>query len=186
MKKMKILAFAGSTRTDSYNKRLAGDAAELARQLGATVTLIDLKDYPMPLYDADLEIQGMPDHAKRLRTLMIESDAILIASPEYNSSIPAVLKNALDWASRNETGGPSREAYQGKRFALMSASPGKFGGSRGLVHLSRIIEALGGEIVPTQVSIPEAHHYFSVSARPEHPQLREEIESLVDNGIKSS
>lgn len=176
----KILAFTGSTRTDSYNKKLVNEAVEVARQMGATVTVIDLKDYPMPFYDADIEMkQGMPKNAKRFRELMISSDGIIIASPEYNSSISAVLKNALDWASRSEDGGPSREAFKGKTFAIMSASPGKGGGGRGLVHLCNIIEGVGGTVVPKQVTIPNAHQYFSEKERPKNPLLTEEIQQLL-------
>src|ERR1700731_2076408 len=88
---IKIVAFAGSTRADSYNKKLVNEAAAIAREMGAQVTIIDLKDYPMPLYDADFEVkQGMPESAKRLRALLIQSDAVLISSAEYNGSIPAV------------------------------------------------------------------------------------------------
>ena len=177
---VKVLAFAGSTRADSYNERLVADAAQIARQMGATVTLINLKDYPIPFYDADLEAkQGMPKNAKRLRELMVNNDAIIIASPEYNSSIPAVLKNALDWASRGEGGNSSRSAFKGKKFAIMSASPGPGGGSRGLVHLRSVIEAVGGTVVPKQVSIPNADQYFSAKDRPENPALKEEVQQLL-------
>lgn len=177
---LKVLAFAGSTRSDSYNKKLVCDAAAIARQMGATVTIIDLKDYPMPFYDADLEAtQGMPKNGKAFRDLLLQSDAVIIATPEYNASIPAVLKNAIDWASRTEAGGGSREAFAGKTFAIMSASPGNGGGSRALVHLRNIIEALGAPVVPRQVSIPSAHQYFAGSERPENPQLKEEVELLV-------
>lgn len=101
-----ILVFAGSLRADSYNKKLAKDAAEAAGKMGAQVTLIDLKDFPMPFYDADLEAsQGLPKNAKRLRDLMIASDAVIVSTPEYNHSIPAVLKNTIDWVSRSEKRG---------------------------------------------------------------------------------
>jgi NAD(P)H-dependent FMN reductase len=176
----KVLAFAGSTREDSYNKKLLQEAVEIARKMGATVTLIDLKDYPMPFYDADWEKRGgMPKNAKRFRDLMISNEAFIIASPEYNGSIPAVLKNALDWASRGEDGVSSREAFKGKTFAIMSASPGKGGGARGITHLRSIIEAIGGTVVPQQVTIPLAQGYFSEKEMPENPQLKEELQQLL-------
>jgi NAD(P)H-dependent FMN reductase len=159
--KMNILVFAGSTRADSYNKKLAREAVEMAGKLGAKVTLIDLKDYPMPFYDGDLEKEGMPKDAKRFRDLMVASDAIIIASPEYNGSISAVLKNALDWASRDEKGNPSRAAFEGKRFALMSASPGEGGGARGLAHLRAIIESIGGTVLEQQTVVGRAHEAFT-------------------------
>ena len=178
---IKMVAFAGSTRADSYNKKLLNEAACIAREMGAQVTVIDLKDYPMPLFDADYESsQGMPESAKRLRTLMIQSDAILISSPEYNGSIPAVLKNTLDWASRSEKGGSARgDAFKGKKFALMSASPGKGGGKRALVHLRAIIEDIGGTVISEQVSIPLAQDYFAQKEKPDNLALKEEIQSIV-------
>ena len=130
MSAIKILAFAGSTRTDSYNKKLVKIAAEGARAEGAEVTLIDLRDFPMPLFDGDLEAaSGLPEHAKRLKRLMIGHHGLLISTPEYNSSITGVLKNAIDWASREETDDePPLVCFRGKTAALVSASPGRIRG----------------------------------------------------------
>ncbi len=154
---LQILAFAGSTREGSYNKTLIEQAAQIARKMGAKVTLIDLVDFSMPFYDADLEKkEGLPKNAKRLQDLMIQSDAVMIATPEYNSSLPALLKNVIDWTSRNGTS-VSKSAYQGKKFAIMSASPGKLGGTRALAHLRAILEECGGAVVPKQVSVPQAY-----------------------------
>jgi|SRR5579862_943129 len=177
---IKIVAFAGSTRADSYNKKLVNEAAAIAREMGAQVTVIDLKDYPMPLYDADYEAkQGMPESVKRLRALMIQSDALIIASPEYNASIPALLKNTLDWVSRSEQGGSARgDAFKGKKIAIMSASPGKRGGKRALVHLRTIIEDIGGTVIPEEVSIPLAQDYFSNKEKSENLALKEEIQII--------
>lgn len=177
---MRVLAFSGSLRADSYNKKLISEAAAVASQMGAKVTVIDLNDYPMPFYDADIEQkEGMPKNAERFRELMVNSDAIIIASPEYNASISAVLKNALDWASRSKEGGSSREAFKGKLFALMSASPGKSGGGRGLVHLRAIIEDVGGQVIPQQTKIPQAHEYFSKKEKSENFLLQAEIQHLL-------
>lgn len=177
----KVLALAGSTREDSYNKQLIAEATAIASKMGAVVTIIDLKDYPMPFYNADLErAKGMPEEAKKFRRLFIENEAIIIASPEYNGSFPAVLKNALDWASRSEEGGPSREAFIGKTFAIMSTSPGGGGGSRGLIHLRSVIEAIGGFVVSKQVAIPNAHHYFSEAKRSENLSIKEEIQQIFE------
>ncbi len=116
---IKVLAVAGSTRDDSINKKLVTEAAHLARQMGSKVTIIDLKDYPMGLYDADIEAkQGMPIKAKQLRQLMIQSQVILIASPEYNGSLSGVLKNAIDWASRSEEGVSSVKHLKEKSLQL--------------------------------------------------------------------
>lgn len=180
----KVLAFAGSTRQDSYNKKLVQEAAEIARTLGATVTVINLKDYPIPLYDADLEeTDGMPTNAIRIRNLMIESNAIIIASPEYNGSIPAVLKNVLDWTSRTEDRKFSKAAYQGKPFAIMSASPGKKGGAKGLPHLRAIITDCGGDVIPLQVSVPAAYQAFDAKGQLVNPQLKEDLKKEIQQLI---
>ena len=176
----KVLVFAGSTRQDSLNKKLAREAVRLAQQSGAFVKWIDLRDYPMPFYDRDLETQqGMPENAKKLRNLMKESDAIMIATPEYNGSISGVLKNAIDWASRDERGQPSREAFKGKRFAIMSASPSEGGGNRALQHLRTIIQDIGGEVIPLQVSVPNASHAFTPQGELKDVQIKDQLEQEV-------
>lgn len=185
MAEMKVLAFSGSTRADSFNKKLVLEAAEIARKMGASVTVIDLKNFPIPLYDADLEAkQGMPSQAKRLRQLMVSSDAIIIASPEYNASISAVLKNVLDWTSRND-GNYSADAYEGKKFAIMSASPGKGGGTRGLVHLRAIIEAIGGDVIQKQLSVPNASKAFDAKGKLESASLKQELQQEIQQLLQT-
>src|SRR5262249_59967372 len=140
----RILAFAGSLRRDSFNKKLVPIAAKGARDAGAEVTRIDLKDFPLPLFDQDLEAeQGMPENGKKLKQLFIDHDGLLLACPEYNSSITAVLKNAIDWVSRPAPGEPPLVAFRGKGVTLMSASPGALGGLRGLVHVRSILGNIG-------------------------------------------
>jgi chromate reductase, NAD(P)H dehydrogenase (quinone) len=181
----KVLAISGSTRDGSYNSKLAQEASAIARKMGATVTLINLKDYPLPFYDADLEMQsGLPSNAKRLRELMINSDAILIASPEYNASLPAVLKNAIDWTTRDEKGQPSRDAFKGKKFALLSTSPGPGGGSRGLSHLRDIIQAVGGEVVQTQAIVPNAMTAFDEKGELKSTELKQKLQREIELLIK--
>lgn len=176
----KILAFAGSTSATSVNKKLIQEAAKIAREMGAQVTVISLNDYPIPFYNAQEEkTQGMPAKAKELRRLMIQSDAIMIASPEYNASLTAVLKNALDWASRSENASPSRDAFKGKKFAIMSASPGTGGGARGLVHLRAILEAIGGTVVSGQVIIPNAYQAFNEQGNLKSEQSLQELKQLI-------
>ncbi|HIK08909.1 MAG TPA: NAD(P)H-dependent oxidoreductase [Oscillatoriaceae cyanobacterium M33_DOE_052] len=137
----KILAFAGSTRADSYNKKMVKIAAAGAKAAGAEVTYLDLRDLPLPLFDEDLQAQeGFPENARKLKELMLAHQGLLIASPEYNSSITAVLKNAIDWASRpSEPGEQMLACFNGKVATIMSASPGGMGGMRGLVHLRSIL-----------------------------------------------
>jgi chromate reductase len=178
--KTNILFFAGSTRADSYNKKLAQEAASIASSMGADVTVLDLKDYPMPFYDEDLEKkQGMPKNAKRFRDAMIANQAVVIASPEYNASISAVLKNTLDWASRSPEGSSSREAFKGKKFALMSASPGKMGGARSLVPLQSILEAIGGEVIGKKVIIPHVYEKGILDRESIKEELRAELSELL-------
>ena len=165
-RKPRILAFAGSTRKDSYNKKLTRVAAKAAEEYGADVTLVDLKDLPMPLFDEDLEREaGMPESAAKLKELMVESDGFLIASPEYNSSITAVLKNAIDWVSRPVPNEPSLLAFKGKTAVLMSASPGNLGGLRGLVHLRAILGNISMIVLPDQIAIPKAYEAFDSDGR---------------------
>ncbi len=150
----KIIAFAGSTRSESFNKRLIRFAADAARGAGAEVTIVDLRDVAMPLYDGDLEAkEGLPPNARKFKELLRAHRGMLIASPEYNSSVSGVLKNAIDWASRLEAGEPGLAAFTGKVAGLMSASPGALGGLRGLVHLRSILGNIGVLVVPEQIAI---------------------------------
>jgi chromate reductase len=163
MAKARILAFAGSARKDSFNKKLIQLAARDAESAGAQVTLIDLADYPLPLYDGDLEAQGQPANARKLREIFLEHDALMIAAPEYNSSITPLLKNTIDWVSRNENGQGEISPYKGKVALLLSASPGALGGLRGLVHLRAILGNIGVLVLPNQRCIGVAHEAFDES-----------------------
>ena len=157
----KILAFAGSTRTESFNKRLVRVAAAGANEAGADVTVIDLRDFPMPLYDEDLEKQeGLPFNTQKLKDLMIAYHGFLISSPEYNSSITGVLKNTIDWTSRPRDNEPPLACFQDKIVGLMSASPGTLGGLRGLVHVRAILENMGMIALPNQIAVSKAHEAF--------------------------
>lgn len=181
----KVLALSGSLRKDSCNKKLINNTAEIARKMGATVTVIDLKDYPIPFYDGDLEAsQGMPENAKRLRKLMVESQKVIIASPEYNGSLSAVLKNAIDWLSRSEEGKPSREAFAGKKFAIMSCSPGSGGGARGLEHLRTVIKNIGGEVIVRQVVLPDCYSAFDPQGNLKNESVKEEIKQELQELLK--
>jgi chromate reductase, NAD(P)H dehydrogenase (quinone) len=157
----KILAFAGSARRDSFNKKLVKIAAEGARTAGAAVTYLDFRDLPLPLYDEDLEeAEGLPENALKLKTLMKAHQGFLIACPEYNSSITPLLKNAIDWASRPEPGEPSLVCFKEKVAVLMSASPGGLGGLRGLVHVRSILSNIGVLVLPDQKAIGSAYQAF--------------------------
>jgi chromate reductase len=159
----KILAFAGSSRKESFNKKLIKIAAKGAEEAGAIVTVVDLADYPMPLFDQDLEAnEGMPENARKFKKLLAEHDAIMIASPEYNSAFSPLLKNVIDWASRAESEDePPLSAYQGKVAVIMSASPGGLGGSRGLVFLRMLLANMGVIVLPEQIAISGAFKAFN-------------------------
>jgi chromate reductase len=188
--KPKILAFAGSTRNDSYNKKLIKIAAEGARKAGAEVTLVDLAEYRFPLYDGDLEAQdGLPNLAKVLKKMMIEHDGLLIASPEYNSSVTGVLKNTLDWISRPEKGETGELiAFKGKVVGIMSASPSGLGGLRGLVTLRSILGNIQCIVLPGQVTVASAHKAFTPNGELMDAALQERViaqgKALVETLIK--
>lgn len=151
----KILTFAGSYREHSYNKRVLAVAAEGARAAGAEVTTIDLRDYPMPIFCADgIENGEFDANALRLQELMAEHDGFLMASPEYNGSIPGGLKNAIDWISRGNDKYKMYEPVKGKYAALMTASPGQFGGLRCLAHLRAVLTMLAIHVLPMEVAVP--------------------------------
>ncbi len=150
----KILAFSGSTRRNSYNQAVVECAAQAAKDAGAEVTVINLADYAMPIFNEDEEAEyGIPERAQAFKQLMIEHDGILIASPEYNSSYPAVLKNAIDWASRKAGDEPVLAAYKQKVVGLMAASPGALGGMRVLVVLRMLMQNLSCIVAPAQVAV---------------------------------
>lgn len=175
----RILAFAGSLRRDSFNKRLVRVAAEGARSAGAEVTVLDLADYPLPVFNEDLERDaGTPQEAIDLKAQMVSHDGFLIASPEYNSSISGALKNAIDWASRHAEGEPGLVAFSGKCVALMAASPGSLGGLRGLVHVRSILGNLGMLVLPKQVAVPSAHKAFDDDGGLVDPKRQEAVKGL--------
>jgi NAD(P)H-dependent FMN reductase len=175
----RILAFAGSTREASVNKKLVRIAAAKAREAGGDVTCIDLRDFPMPLYDGDLEAaQGPPENATTLYELMKAHQGLLLACPEYNSSITGVLKNTIDWVSRPRDGEPPLAAFTGKVAALLSASPGALGGLRGLVHVRAILGNIGVVVLPTQVAVSRAFDAFGDDDSLKDERLRERVARL--------
>ncbi len=174
-----ILAFAGSARRDSFNKKLIRIAARGAEAAGAKVTLVDLADYPLPLYDQDAESStGMPENAQALLSLFKSYHGLMIASPEYNSSITPLLKNTLDWVSRKNGSDPALTAFQGKTAILMSASPGALGGLRGLVHLRAILGNIGVTVLPEQRAVSQAGDAFDEQGNLRDAKTQAAIEGL--------
>jgi len=169
----RILAFAGSARRDSVNRKLITLASGMA-----DATLLELADYPLPLYNADLEAEeGVPANARALQAIFLQHDALLLACPEYNGSITPLLKNTLDWVSRPAPGLKSLAAFEGKVAALLAASPGSLGGLRGLVHVRAILSGIGVLVMPRQLAVPRAHEGIDDATQ---ARLRGVVDALVD------
>lgn len=152
-----ILAFSGSTRTASTNKQILAIAAAAAREAGAEVTIADLRDFPLPIYDGDLEqADGVPASALELKALFRRHRGLLIATPEYNTSISGVLKNAIDWVTRPVPDEGFLECFNGKVAALLSASLGPMGGLRSQAHLRQILSGIGVTVIPEHWGVPGA------------------------------
>ncbi|GAB2686151.1 NAD(P)H-dependent oxidoreductase [Aliiglaciecola sp. 3_MG-2023] len=158
---VKIVAFSGSGRRDSVNKKVVAVAAKGAEEEGAQVTIVNLEDFNLPFFTEDLEAErGMDPNAQKFKALLINSDGFLISSPEYNSSYSALFKNAIDWASRKIEGETPLQAYRGKVAGIMAASPGGLGGMRVLVTLRMLMENLGTMVLPGQIAISDAFSKF--------------------------
>ena len=175
----KILAFSGSLRKGSFNQQLVKIAAGGAEAAGAEVTVVNLRELPLPVYDADLEeAEGLPENARTLKALMKAHSGFLIGSPENNSSVSAALKNAIDWASRPEPGEPTLVCFRDKVAVIMSASPGGLGGLRGLVHLRSILGNISVLMLPDQKAIPGAGDAFDGNGSLKDAKQQEAIENL--------
>ncbi len=162
----RILIFAGSARRESCNRRFARVVAQQVAASGVRATLLELADHPLPLYDGDLEAaSGLPENALRLKEIFIAHDAFIIVSPEYNSSIPPLLKNTLDWVSRPLPEQSGYVPFSGKPAALCSASPGFLGGMRGLRHLREVLTELRMIVLPQQVALAAADKAFDNEGR---------------------
>ena len=161
-RKPHILAFAGSTRANSWNQKMLQIASEGARLSGAIVTEIQLSDYSMPIYDGDLEAaEGIPENARKLKALLMENQGLLIASPEYNSGYSPLIKNVIDWISRQVPDEPKLRSFAGKTAILMSASPGTLGGLRGLIQLKQVLGNMDVLVLPQQVTLSRATEAFT-------------------------
>jgi NAD(P)H-dependent FMN reductase len=177
----KILAFAGSTRNGSFNRQALDHAVQGARDAGAEVTLIDLRDYSLPLYNGDLEeSHGLPEAAIRLKGLFKSHQGLLLGCPEYNSSITPLLKNTLDWVSREHDGESGLAPYEGKLAALVAASAGNLGGLRGLRHVREILTTLQVLVIPKQMGLARADKELADPASPRLKGLAETGKALAD------
>src|SRR5262249_23666469 len=170
-----ILVFAGSIRTGAFSGRLAALVAKELTLLDAEPSLISLSDYPMPLYDADHEARdGTPEAARKLRRMMLAHRGIFICTPEYNASLPPLLKNSLDWVSRAKE--PAADPFKSRFFAIGSTSNGRLGGYRALIALRQTLElGLGALVLPEQVAVSEAATAFGGSGAVEGARLAEHL-----------
>ncbi|WP_371375833.1 NADPH-dependent FMN reductase [Thalassotalea aquiviva] len=158
----KILAFSGSSRKGSLNQQMVSIAARGAQAKGADVTVINLADFDMPIFCQDFELEyGMPEKAQDFKELLLNHNGMLIASPEYNGSYSALLKNALDWASRaNSADEVPLSAFKGKFAMIMSTTPNPLGGIQGLANLRILLTHLGVTVCPDQVAIGQEYSAF--------------------------
>jgi chromate reductase len=175
----RILAFSGSLRAASWNHRIAELSAKAASKAGADVTMLRLRDYPLPVYDQEIEEStGLPPHVVALKKLFREHDGFLIASPEYNGSVSAALKNVIDWVSRPEDGHPNLVGFKGKVAGLLACSPGRLGGLRGLAQLRIILSGIGTIVLPDQVAVPSIHDQFKDSTVLSNEDLQQAVDRV--------
>lgn len=172
---VRVLVFAASLRQGSFNRRLAALAAQVVEEQGGSVDRATMSDFLCPPYDADVEREsGVPGGAERLRERLVAADALLIASPEYNASMPGYLKNAIDWTSRFRP-----QPFNGRQGMLLSASPSMAGGNRGLWSLRVPLEHLGARVYPDMFSLAKAHEAFDAAGRIADPVLQERFDQAI-------
>jgi NAD(P)H-dependent FMN reductase len=181
MSALKILVIPGSLRTGSHNARLAAAAAYQFAQAGAEVTRISLSDFPLPIYDGDLQTRsGVPKHAINLKRMMSAHHGVLIVTPEYNSSVPPLVKNAIDWVSRVQDTHETRyQVFRGRPFAIAAASENRLGGVRCLAALRLILSACQATVIPNQLALSFAGEAYDDMDRLKHPADIEALGALV-------
>lgn len=183
----RLIVFAGSTRRESWNRKLAAAAAGMARDAGAEVTLLELAEYPMPIMDEDLEAaEGLPANALKLKDLFKAHDGFLVSCPEYNGSITPLLKNTIDWLSRPREGEAKLACFDGKVAGLFGASPGGLGGLRGLVHVRAILGGIGTHVVPAQFALSAAHEAFNPDGSMADPAKAKAVRAVVDATVRTA
>ncbi|MDZ4862025.1 MAG: NAD(P)H-dependent oxidoreductase [Gemmatimonadota bacterium] len=177
---VKLFAFAASLRQASWNRKLLNVAAEVARAAGAAVDVAEFREFDMPLYDADLEAsQGIPAGAQLLIRRIRAADGLLLASPEYNNSMPGTLKNAIDWVSREKPA-----ALRGKSAMLLSTSSGLVGGNRGLWALRIPLAMLGVHVQPDMFSLAQSDKAFDATGQLADPVVRERLGKMVQGYVR--
>ena len=184
----KILLLSGSTRSGSYNTRLVELAMKRLAERDAEPTRISLADYPLPIYNADLEARGAPDEAVRLHRLFLAHQGIFLASPEYNAGVSPLLKNAIDWIGKvSDDKHPPLAAYRNRVFAVSAASQGPYGGIRGLISLRQILEiGLGAVVIPKQVAVPSAAEAFTAAGDFADEQTAEAFDAMAKRLVEEA
>ncbi len=180
---MRLLFFAGSARQASFNKKLALLGRHIAEANGIEAVFVDLKDYPMPIYNGDLEAaEGPPERARAFKALLGEYQGVFIASPEYNSSVTPLLKNTLDWVTRVRAKGETGlEVFKSRVFAISSASPGYYGGMRSLLNLRQILAVgIGALVIPEQLALPRAMDAFEADGSLKDKSQQELLKGVVE------
>jgi chromate reductase len=181
---MKLLVFAGSTRLQSFNRKLARATAEMAATAGAEVTHIELADFDIPMYNADLEAEGTPADVMRLKRLMYEHPAWIVCTPEYNASYPALVKNTFDWVSSPVKSDPEWndgfKCSRGKVVGVLSASPGALGGLRSQTHLQPLLHNLLCWVAPQNYALGKAGDAFDADGALIGDRHRQQVQAVVD------
>jgi NAD(P)H-dependent FMN reductase len=180
MSALKILVIPGSLRTGSLNARLAAAAAHELAQAGVEVTRISLGDFPLPIYDGDLQVKsGVPKHAVNLKRMIGAHHGVLIVTPEYNSSVPALVKNTIDWISRVQDAHEARgQVFRERAFAIAAASGNRLGGTRALAALRLILSACQATVIPNQLALSFADEAYDDRDRLKHPADVEALKAL--------
>ena len=185
---LKILVIPGSLRTGSLNAKLAATIAHELVQAGAEVTRISLSDFPLPIYDGDLHAKsGVPKHALNLKRMMGSHHGVLVVTPEYNSSVPALVKNTIDWISRVQDPHETRgQVFRDRAFAIAAASGGRLGGTRALAALRLILTACHATVVPNQLALSFAEGAYDDKDRLKHGPDIEALNAMVRQLIEFS
>jgi chromate reductase, NAD(P)H dehydrogenase (quinone) len=188
MSALKILVIPGSLRTGSHNAKLAAAASHELAQAGAEVTRISLGDFPLPIYDGDLQSRfGVPKNAVNLKRMISAHHGVLIVTPEYNSSVPALVKNTIDWVSRVQDAHETRgQVFRERAFAMAAASENRLGGTRSLAALRLILSACHATVIPNQLALSFASEAYDDMDRLKHPADIEQLGALVRQLIEVS
>ncbi len=181
MAALKILVIPGSLRTGSRNARLAAQAAYEIAQAGVDVTRLSLADFPLPIYDGDLQVKsGVPKNAVNLKRMMAAHHGILLVTPEYNSSVPPLVKNTIDWISRVQDPNEARgQVFRERPFAIAAASESRLGGTRALAALRLILSALQATVIPSQLALSFADQAYDDMDRLKNPSDIDALKALV-------